>query len=446
MTGTELVRYEEKTAIDLAPEAWGLSQRIARTEFVPTALRNKPESVLACILTGHELGIGAMQALSKIHVIEGKPSMAAELMRAVILREGHVLDIEESTNTRCTIVARRSNSERETRMTYSIDDAKRAGLEGKQNWRKYPRAMLLARCTSEIARAVFPDVLAGISYSLEELTDGDVIDPDDVEPGDAPTPAPAGAPVVKKAAAKKAATRKAAAPRAASPAPALPGEEEFEPAPAAAEDDDDEEVAVVIGPDGQPIGDEPLEETPYEGPDQDLTPPTRAPLSGPAVIAIKLEEHGIKDRDVRLAVVGGIVGREIASSKDLVPVEVRLVLDTINEEGWTPDLEALGSVPFEAEEPGADPEPAEALAPSPGDGDSSRSSVSPEPEAWDGPKWRAFLTERGVKVTELLKEASKLAHEQETRPPGTLDDLAGSGIADLLVGFVEDLAQSRGMQ
>ena len=48
-------------------------------DFVPPALRGKFEAVLACILAGHEAGVSPMQALSKIHIIEGRPAMAAEL-------------------------------------------------------------------------------------------------------------------------------------------------------------------------------------------------------------------------------------------------------------------------------------------------------------------------------------------------------------------------------
>ena len=105
------------SSIELAPTAWQLANRVAGTEFVPAALKGKPEAVLACILAGHEAGISPMQSLSKIHVIQGRPAMAAELMRALVLQHGHEIWIEESTTTRVTMGGRRAGGTRETKVT-----------------------------------------------------------------------------------------------------------------------------------------------------------------------------------------------------------------------------------------------------------------------------------------------------------------------------------------
>jgi hypothetical protein len=52
-----------------------------------------------------------------------------------------------------------------TRLTFSMDDAKRAGLAGRGPWQKYPQAMLRARCAMALARAHYPDAVMG---ALEE--------------------------------------------------------------------------------------------------------------------------------------------------------------------------------------------------------------------------------------------------------------------------------------
>ena len=226
------------SSFDLVPQAASLADQIARTDFAPAGLRGKPEAVMAAMLTGHEIGIGPMQALSAISVINGRPCMSAKLMRALVHRAGHDLWFEVKSNTKVTICARRADwpEDRVAKVTWTMDDAKAAGLAGGQNYRKYPRAMLAARATGEICRDNFADVLGGIGYTPEELSDGDLVADDDlVVESRADVAPPEKATNVRKA--KVAPARKTAAAKAA-PAPApgppdvdlppLPGEDGFD--------------------------------------------------------------------------------------------------------------------------------------------------------------------------------------------------------------------------
>lgn len=162
--------------------AWARMQEIATAVSgavtLPPALRGKPADVLLLLLAGHDVGIAPTVALNKIHVIEGKPSMSAELMRALVLDSGHLIRPEISNAEQVVMVGRRSNwaPEEAVRCDWPIERARTAGLVGKDVWKKYPEAMLAARATSELCRLIFPDVLAGVSYTPEELgsdVDGD---------------------------------------------------------------------------------------------------------------------------------------------------------------------------------------------------------------------------------------------------------------------------------
>lgn len=157
----------EKFTMGLPPVQF--AESIADTDFVPQAFRRKPHAILACLAYGSELGIGPMQALSTINVIQGKPSLSPEGMRALVLSAGHRIWPESTTNTAVTMCGQRKGDEAVVRVTWTMDDAKKAGLAGGANWSKYPRAMLLARATSELCRTLFPDVIAGISYVPEEI-------------------------------------------------------------------------------------------------------------------------------------------------------------------------------------------------------------------------------------------------------------------------------------
>ena len=55
-------------------------------------------------------------------------------------------------------------------MTWTIQDAKRAGLLGNPTWQKYPKQMLSNRVISEGIRRTYPGVLSGC-YTPEEITD-----------------------------------------------------------------------------------------------------------------------------------------------------------------------------------------------------------------------------------------------------------------------------------
>jgi hypothetical protein len=160
--------------VEIVVPAADLAKQIADTEFVPKAMRDNPAVVTACILFGAEIGIGPMQSLAKIAIIDGRPAPSAELARALLLSDGHDIWVEEATTTKVTMAGKRSNSTHVQKVTWTMDDAKKAGLAGKPNWARYPRQMLLARASVELARMVAPDSLGGISVFAEELDDGPV--------------------------------------------------------------------------------------------------------------------------------------------------------------------------------------------------------------------------------------------------------------------------------
>lgn len=143
---------------------------IAQTEFVPSGLRGKPHAILACVLTGRELGIGPMQALKQIAIVDGKAHLSAELMVALARRRGHSISGKAGPQE-AIVTGKRADNGDEVTVTWTLDMAKRAGLLGKKNWSSYPEAMLWARAVSQLCRMLFPDVIAGGIYTADELED-----------------------------------------------------------------------------------------------------------------------------------------------------------------------------------------------------------------------------------------------------------------------------------
>lgn len=172
--------------IDNARQLAPIADSLARTSFVPKPFQGKPAEVVAAILAGQEMGFSPMASLRMIDVIEGKPGMSAIGLRALVQSHGHDIWTVESNSSRAIVKGRRKGSAREETSTWTIDRAKQLELTGKSNWKKQPTNMLLARATSEVARLVAADVIAGMPYSSEELADG--FDGDTPEVGTDATP------------------------------------------------------------------------------------------------------------------------------------------------------------------------------------------------------------------------------------------------------------------
>lgn len=63
------------------------------------------------------------------------------------------------------------------RMSWTIEQATKAGLTNKDNWKNYPRAMLRARLIAEGVRAVFPAAIGGMLVA-EEAGDMTIVEKD----------------------------------------------------------------------------------------------------------------------------------------------------------------------------------------------------------------------------------------------------------------------------
>lgn len=185
-------------------EAIALADRLAHARgFVPASMVQNGPAVLAAILTGAELGFGPMESLRSFDMIEGKVSMKAEVMLGRAHRFGHRTRWLRTDNECATIsVTLVGQAQPEAPISFSMEDAKRAGLAGKGNWSKHPAAMLRARAASAAIRAHCPEVLGAGVYESEsgELTEGNVpplaVTATVVQ--DAPKPQPAAAPAARK--------------------------------------------------------------------------------------------------------------------------------------------------------------------------------------------------------------------------------------------------------
>jgi len=261
-----------------ARAAHSLAEALCQTPFAG-AYANNPGGATAAILKGSEVGLTPVTSLGAFDLISGKPAPQALTLRALVQSRGHRVWIESSTDSECVAKAVRRGESEVHVSKWTIKRAQSLGLTNKSNWKTQPAAMLMARATSEVCRLVAADVILGIGYSAEELSDN--------EP----------APTVRVSRAK------------AVPEP-MP-EPDLEPTP---QTDD----AAAPTP-------------PSEG----VTPPAAA--ASPEVITdaqlkklhTSFTEAGIKDRDKRLTYVANILGVEVGSSKDLTKAQAHKIIESL---------------------------------------------------------------------------------------------------------------------
>lgn len=152
--------------------AYKLANQLANTAFIPTTMRNNVGNITACLLAGNELGLSPIAALKSMDVIHGVPGLRAHAMRALLQREGHEIELLESSDTVCRMRGRRKGSENWQESVWTIGRAQLAGYVAKNAmYKTQPANMLIARATGEIARLIASDAIHGIPYTAEELRD-----------------------------------------------------------------------------------------------------------------------------------------------------------------------------------------------------------------------------------------------------------------------------------
>jgi hypothetical protein len=160
-------------------EAYRLATAIVRAGMAPKDM-NTPEKAMVAILQGLEVGLKPMQALQRIAVVNGRPTIwgdgAIGLVRGSGLCEYVNERIEGEGDKRVAICeAKRKGETQPTIRKFSVDDAKKAGLWGKAGtWSQYPERMLQMRARAFALRDLFADVLGGM-HIREEVADEEVV-------------------------------------------------------------------------------------------------------------------------------------------------------------------------------------------------------------------------------------------------------------------------------
>lgn len=148
------------------------AKALAASSLLPQSYAKQPANVLVAIEYGEALGLAPMVAIQQIAVIQGKPTMSAQLMGALVRQAGHRLrvSVHESSTAVIAELTRSDDPDFTFRSVWDMSRAQTAGLTGKGgSWKNFPLAMLKARAITEVCRDGCPEVLAGVAYTPDEL-------------------------------------------------------------------------------------------------------------------------------------------------------------------------------------------------------------------------------------------------------------------------------------
>lgn len=163
-----------KSEFSLMPTSFAEAERFAKiiadSDLAPKDYKGKPGNVLIAMQWGSELGIKPLQALQSIAVINGRPSIWGDALIAIAQNHPDcewIKETDDGHTATCTV--KRKNHEPHT-VSFSMDDAKKAGLSDKQGpWSQYPARMRQMRARAFALRDKFSDALKGFQCVEESI-------------------------------------------------------------------------------------------------------------------------------------------------------------------------------------------------------------------------------------------------------------------------------------
>lgn len=178
---TDAIPYEELEK---------MCERFANSTMAPEHLKGKPGDVFVILQTGYEIGMKPHQAMQQIVPINGLPSIKGDGAKALIMSSGKCKSWEEKwegegDDLKCTITSARSDNGQTLSSSFSVRDAKKAGLwddrpkifskrfnkdiPNPSPWYCYPKRMIKYRALGFIARDLYPDVMQGMVTKEEAM-------------------------------------------------------------------------------------------------------------------------------------------------------------------------------------------------------------------------------------------------------------------------------------
>lgn len=137
-------------------------------EMLPKNYRNQPGAVFLALEWAQQRNLAVLDVLHGVAFVHGKPVIDSTLQRALAIAAGYRLTITHADEQRATVVVTRNNEQLGT-ASFTIEEARTAGLAGKDNWKRHPTEMMVARATTRAIKWFCPEALLGGVLTEDEL-------------------------------------------------------------------------------------------------------------------------------------------------------------------------------------------------------------------------------------------------------------------------------------
>lgn len=151
-------------------EAIAVADYFAQSDLVPRDYKNKSGNIIVAWQKGYEVGLMPQQSLETIAVINGRACIWGDGLIALVKNSNKEEWTHETiTDSKATCETKRKGQEQTIVRSFSVEDAKKAGLWGNNVWAKYPKRMLQMRARGLCLRDAYPDVLNGMALAEEQV-------------------------------------------------------------------------------------------------------------------------------------------------------------------------------------------------------------------------------------------------------------------------------------
>ena len=122
------------------------------------------------VMAGAEIGLPPFASMSGIHIVNGKPTLGANLIATLVKNDPRYdYRVKRADNEAC-VLAWYEGGAAVGESSFTIQEANAAGLTNKQTWKAYASDMLFARALTRGARRYAPGIFGGAPiYTPDEM-------------------------------------------------------------------------------------------------------------------------------------------------------------------------------------------------------------------------------------------------------------------------------------